>query len=566
MQRQSFLRGSAVLLIMVFITKSLGLIYKIPLTAMLGGSGMSCYSGAFAVFTPVFALAAAGVPTAVSRVTAEQLALGRYRNVLRYRYAAMLMFSVLPVCLCVMLTLISGIFAENFIHIPEARYAVTAVALTMIPATIMNVRRGWTEGMGSMTPTAKSEICETVVKLMLGLLLPFAVIRYSQRSYELYHGCFGRYCTDADELKRITAPFAAAASALGVAIASAAACLYIFRKTAKLSHELESAPAACTVSLSAAVKRLLKYSVPASLTAVVATLSSTVDLLTIAPSLGRAMQKDPQMLSYLGSFGIPFSERTGFAYGSYTGLALTVFGIMPTFTAMLGKSVLPSLTAACAGGDSAEVRHSIRSVLLLSSAIVMPSAAVMTAMPSQLLQVLFAGSPAECAVAERPLSFLGAGVFFMGVSLPCLTALQACDRQLSAVAITLAGAGVKLLLNMILIPMPQYGVSGAAIATSVSQGVIFAASLAVLIRGTGAKNDCLSVLPLPLLPTALCTLTIITVKTGLQECFKGLGERMTTVFSLAFGSIIYAAFIVILCIMPKNEFFDILSKKNAKNS
>ena len=94
MQRQSFLRGSAVLLIMVFITKSLGLIYKIPLTAMLGGSGMSCYSGAFAVFTPVFALAAAGVPTAVSRVTAEQLALGRYRNVLRYRYAAMLMFSL----------------------------------------------------------------------------------------------------------------------------------------------------------------------------------------------------------------------------------------------------------------------------------------------------------------------------------------------------------------------------------------------------------------------------------------------------------------------------------------
>ena len=62
MKKQGFLRGSAVLFIMVAVTKGLGLIYKIPLTAMLGGSGMSCYAGAFAVFTPVFAAAAAGAP------------------------------------------------------------------------------------------------------------------------------------------------------------------------------------------------------------------------------------------------------------------------------------------------------------------------------------------------------------------------------------------------------------------------------------------------------------------------------------------------------------------------
>ena len=35
-----------------------------------------------------------------------------------------------------------------------------------------------------------------------------------------------------------------------------------------------------------------------------------------------------------------------FIYGSYTGLAVTVFGLVPTITAMFGKSILPSLPKA----------------------------------------------------------------------------------------------------------------------------------------------------------------------------------------------------------------------------
>ena len=46
MKRQSFLKGSAVLMAMVLVTKLIGMIYKVPLTNMLGGTGMSCYSGA----------------------------------------------------------------------------------------------------------------------------------------------------------------------------------------------------------------------------------------------------------------------------------------------------------------------------------------------------------------------------------------------------------------------------------------------------------------------------------------------------------------------------------------
>lgn len=40
-----------------------------------------------------------------------------------------------------------------------------------------------------------------------------------------------------------------------------------------------------------------------------------------------------------------------FIYGSYIGLAVTVFGLVPTITAMFGKSILPSLAESCAKND-----------------------------------------------------------------------------------------------------------------------------------------------------------------------------------------------------------------------
>ncbi|SDA18564.1 stage V sporulation protein B [Ruminococcus sp. YE71] len=565
MKRQSFLKGSAVLLGMVLITKALGLVYRIPLTSMLGGSGMSCYSGAFAVFTPVFAAAAAGLPSALCRLVSEQMSLGRYRSALMYRRAAFVIYGTLAAVLTAALVLASGILAERVIHIPNARFAVAAVSLTLMPAAVMNVHRGWAEGMGSMNPTAASEIIETAVKLVLGLALPYGVLKYAENSFAKYHGCFGEYCTDRAQALRTAAPYAAAASGLGVAAASAVALVYLSAGSKRQAHDPADETGERVTTFRQAGRRLLRAAVPASMTAVAATLTSAVDLVTVPPMLDRAMRAQPTLFSQLGGQGIALSERSGFIYGSYTGLALTIFGLVPTFTAMLGKSILPQLSSACAGGDSAEVRHSVRSMMLLSAAIAMPAGACICAFPEQLLRLFFAGAPCEAALCVRPLAFLGIAAVFMGVSLPCLTALQACDRQLSAAVMTLVGTAVKLGLNLLLIPMPQFGLTGAAVSAAVSQGLVLVMAAAALIRGTGAERSCLRVLALPLLPAAGCILAAKLCQTELIDPADGVFSRFGVVFSIFVGVIVYSVMLLVLCISPKNEDSAFLLKKIAEN-
>ena len=568
MKKQSFIKGSAVLFGMVAVTKGLGLVYRIPLTSMLGGSGMSCYSGAYAVFTPFFAAAAAGAPNAMSRLVSEQLALGSTKNALTIRRTALWLFMLLSFVMSAGLIFSAPALAENIIHIPQAKWAIIAVAPALIPASLMNVHRGWAEGIGSMTPTALSEIAETVCKLLFGLTGAGAVMHYAETDFAAYHGCFGKYCSDLREARLTAVPFAAAAAALGVSLASAAAFVCIGAVSGRLKAELVKERSGCDMlpplGRRKALREILGYAAPSGLTAVIATLAGTADLITIPPCLTAAMKADPQLFAFLGTYGIAEEERAGFVYGSYAGLALTIFSLLPTFTAMLGKSVLPRLTSACARKDRAEVSRLVGSVFLLSSGISLTGGSCVMILSKKLLTLFFDGRTAEIAVTERPLVILGAAVVFMGISQPCLTALQACGRQRRAVIITLGGTAVKLILNLIMIPLPNVNICGAAAATAVSQAVICAASVTELVRGTGADRESVSKLFVPLLPSALCGCGAFLTKSMTESLPEGLISRFGAVFSVTIGLIIALISFTLLCISPKNELFYLISKKNTK--
>ena len=150
MKKQGFLKGSAILVGMVVITKALGLVYKVPLANLLGGTGMGYFSAAFSLFTPVFALAVSGIPSAMARLAAENSALGRYADLRRQRRVAMVLYSVTGMLAagCVVMLAASGAGGS------QVRWALICLAPSVVFCSIMNTERGYHEGLGNMLPTA----------------------------------------------------------------------------------------------------------------------------------------------------------------------------------------------------------------------------------------------------------------------------------------------------------------------------------------------------------------------------------------------------------------------------
>ena len=79
-KKQSVLNGAMMLMFAVVLVKVIGALFKMPLTDMIGSVGRGYFNSAYEVYTPIFAISMAGLPVAVSRMVAENVALNRYRE------------------------------------------------------------------------------------------------------------------------------------------------------------------------------------------------------------------------------------------------------------------------------------------------------------------------------------------------------------------------------------------------------------------------------------------------------------------------------------------------------
>ncbi|MBQ8965912.1 polysaccharide biosynthesis C-terminal domain-containing protein [Ruminococcus sp.] len=539
MKKQGFVKGSAILVGMVVVTKALGLLYKVPLANILGGTGMGYFSAAFSVFTPIFALAAAGIPSAMARLAAENAALGRYANLRRQKRVAMVIYTAAGLAGCGGIVLLAQLGAGQ----PEVKWALMCLAPSVVFCCVMNTERGYHEGLGNMLPTAFSEIGETLLRLVLGLGLALYAKGLGEESFRAGKAVFGKICETQAEAEQAALPFVAAGAVLGSAAASGIACgvLLIVMKirgdgiSAKMLAEDP-----VTDSRRRHARALAGLSLSIALAAVVTTLTGMTDMLTIAPCLGRAIERYPQMYERYANIGK--AELPNFLYGSYEGLAVMLYGLVPTVTAMLGKSALPPLTESIARGDECGAARGLRRLIKLSAMAAIPCGLGIAALSGELLRLLFAGRQAECMAAERPLAILGISVIFFGTALPCFTVVQALGKAGRVTLMLLTSGVIKLGLNLCLVPF--MGLEGAALAELVSCIYVCIAALREADRLSGQGGGLWRAFVKPVYAGAMCAAA---ARLGCDFLLRlGVGGRAGTLLAVAFGGIVYGISVMLL--------------------
>lgn len=78
---QSLLNGALVLSVSTLLVKIIGVIYKIPISNMMGAVGRGYFDSAYNLYIPIYTISMAGLPVAVSKMVSQHVALGRYRDV-----------------------------------------------------------------------------------------------------------------------------------------------------------------------------------------------------------------------------------------------------------------------------------------------------------------------------------------------------------------------------------------------------------------------------------------------------------------------------------------------------
>ena len=505
-KQQGFLGGALVLLLAVAVVKGIGALFKIPLNAVIGDVGMGYFGTAYTLYNPVFSLATAGFPVAISRTASEWLARKRYRDVRRLHALSVPIFLLLGALACAFMLLAAPPFL-SFINRGDqnALAAVYTLAPAVFFGSLSAVYRGYYEGLGDMRPTAFSEVAEAVCKLVIGLSASCFVMHRAMEEYSAAGTVFGSPVTSEEYARSAALPWAAAAALLGVTVGSVISFLvlwltYRLRGDGITREQLARAPA--PARRKTIVAALVRTAVPVALGALAVNLSSLVDTAFLQNRMNALMQTDAEtLLSQYGSFLRPEDIAQGRVptalFGCYTN-ALTLFTIVPAMTQAFGISALPNVTAAWAGGSRVKLEHSVENVLRISALVTMPAGLALSVLADPIARLL-----GYNPISGRILVLLGLGAVFAAVNVPINSMLQAVGRIDLPVKLLCTGLVIKVGLNYVLTGIPEINVMGAGVGTLVCYFFLAFFGLAALGRETGLHMRLFRLFGKPLLCACL---------------------------------------------------------------
>lgn len=536
MKKQGFLYGSLILVGSVLIAKIAGALFKIPLANLLGGAGMGYFSCAYGLYLPVYAVCVTGLPTAVAKLTAENAALGQYASLRKLKNVSLALFSLIGLIASALVILLAEPFCAYVTQTPEAAPAVMAIAPSIFFGCVLSVYRGYFEGLRNMYPTALSQIAEGVVKLAAGLLLCQWTLELASSQPEEFLRLVSYFqSTEGCTAAQLALPYAAAAAVFGVTLSTAAAFLFLFFRHRALGDGIPerdahqgSVPASRRL-----ISSLMKILIPVAIGSLVTNLTSLIDLATIVRCLNQAMSRDASLFSGLA---VGRTEAANFVYGSFTGLAVTVFNLVPSFTNMFGKGVLPSLTEAWAVRDQKRVQKTAEGVLMVTSLAACPAGLGIAFLSKEILELLYSGRTEEIAVSAPSLTILGVAVVCLALSAPIFAMLQAIGRAGLPVKIMFLGVLVKLAGNLLLIPVPRLNAAGAALSTLACYVLIVVLSLSALHKHAKVRLPLSRLIVKPLYAAALCGMTAKLLEDVLR---RSIDSRLALFLAIAGGGLIY---------------------------
>ena len=547
--KRSFLYGSAVLMLSMAVVKLLGALFKIPLASLLRETGMGYFTSAYTIYTAVYALAVSGLSAATARMTSSCLSKGKPAG--RILKASMLLFIGIGVMGSAAAALLAKPFS-GWVNSPQTVWSVLALSPAILFCCIMAAFRGYYEGCSDMRPTAMVQVIEAAVKALGGLLFAYFAIQKGMQDFDAGGLVYGTYCETRDAAIQAAIPFASAAAMVGVTLSTAAGSIYLF-----LFHKKQKHHKAGKTPYRKICKELLHTAVPIALSAAVMQLSTMIDTVTIQHQLQAALTAESPASRYSVYLSSGESLST-FLYGVFMS-CMTLFHIVPAFSAVFGKSALPGITAAWASKREYELAAQVTKILKITVLMAAPMSLGLAAVTTPALRILYPSLPGMQAVGSVILPILAISSFFFAFLAPYQSIMQGIGRADLPFKAVICGAAIKLFANLTLIRLPSIHIIGAAIGTLLCYLSISIFSFISLRKVLPIGLSVTGILLKPLLSALLSAFSAFLVQKALTNT---VSDSIIAIVSIAVGALAYVAALFLFRVVRRSDFSFVRHKKN----
>ena len=173
--KNSILKQAAILGIASIIVRAIGLLYRIPLSNIIGDLGNSYYGVAFNIYTILLLMSGYSIPTAVSKIISSYNALGEYRNAHKSFITSLVFIGIFGGILSISLYIFSPYFLPSGSE--EALFALRSLSPTLFISGFIGVFQGYFQARRNTLPTALAQILEQVANAVASIFFAFILTR-----------------------------------------------------------------------------------------------------------------------------------------------------------------------------------------------------------------------------------------------------------------------------------------------------------------------------------------------------------------------------------------------------
>ena len=451
---EKFLKGTFILTIASFVVKVIGSLNWIFVSRILGGEGIGLYQMAFPIYFFAMTVSQAGVPVAISIITAERVALKDIfgaRRVFKISMALMLFTGIL----FSVLTYFSArwLIDWQFIRDERAYMSVVALAPTVFFVTFLAASRGYLQGWQRMTPTAVSQIVEQIFRVITMIVL-------------------------ADLFLPWGLDYAAAGASLGALAGAVTGLIVLVYFHIKLNRDIEQNFSAELLQPSqeskqestfSIIKRMFKLALPVSAASIMLPVVSNLDLMIV-----------PQRLEVAG-----YSVRQATElFGYLNGMAVPLINLATILTASLAVSIVPAISEARALKDTARIFRQTAAAVRISNFVCFPAFVIIFFLATPISSLIYNAPGAGDAVMISAVS-----IILLGLHQVSTGVLQGLGHTTIPMVNMILAACAKVALNWTLTAIPAFGIMGAAWATAADMGVAAFINLYFIYKYIGYKME-----------------------------------------------------------------------------
>lgn len=414
-----FLAQGAILAAAGIIVKLISLLYRVPVTNILGDEGQGYYSIAYEIYALALLLTSYSMPLAVSKLVSARVAKGERKNAWKMFKTSLFLSMLTGGAIALVFYFGAEFIAVHILTSPYSAYPLKYLAPGLFVVAVLASVRGYFQGLGTMIPTAVSQVLEQVVNAVAAIMGATIFLR------------IGQEMAKEANVKALKAAYGAAGATLGPVLGALAALLFLlvifmgYRKNLKRQIRRDRSQKSEGYAEIAGI--LLVTCTPILLSTAVYNISQSLDAVMFT-----------KIMSVQGAARKEYMELWGMFSGKYN-----VWINVPLAMAnALGASMIPSLTAAVTTGDRRMIQKKIALVIRSSMLIAIPSFVGLTVMGGPILNMLYGGD------TKTPTAMMHIGavsIVFFCLSTVTNAVLQGIDKM----TVPVRHATISLVIHLV---------------------------------------------------------------------------------------------------------------------